>query len=130
MKVFRCAALFAALLLPLASFAQTKNFNRTIEFAPGGELRVNTDVGTLRLTAWERNQVEVVARIIARTNENTPCRSCATRGRKDEHRNHGRRWQPVDDQGELRREKLERLESYVAAHRVGGSRAAPTQPHA
>jgi hypothetical protein len=66
MKTFRYAALLAALLLPLASSAQTKNFNRTVEFAPGGDLRVNTDVGSLKLTAWERNQVEVVARIIGR----------------------------------------------------------------
>ena len=69
MKTIRITALLAALLLPVASFAQTKNFNRTIEFAPGGNLRVNTDVGSLKLTAWERNQVEVVARIIARTND-------------------------------------------------------------
>ncbi len=71
MKTIRITALLAALLLPIASFAQTKNFNRTIEFAPGGNLRVNTDVGTLRLTAWERPEVEVVARILARANDNT-----------------------------------------------------------
>ncbi len=69
MKTFRYVALLAVLLLPLASFAQTKNFNRTIEFASGGDLRVNTDVGSLKLTAWERNQVEVVARIIGRSGD-------------------------------------------------------------
>ena len=71
MKTFRCAALLAALLLPIASFAQTKNFNRTIEFAPGGNLRVNTDVGSVRLTSWERSEVEVVARIIGRESNGT-----------------------------------------------------------
>lgn len=51
MKTFHWMALLAALCLPVAALAQSKNFNRTIEFAPGGNLRVNTDVGTLRLTA-------------------------------------------------------------------------------
>lgn len=71
MKTFRWMALLATLCLPVAALAQTKNFNRTVEFAPGGDLRVNTDVGTLRLTAWERPEVEVVARIIGREGNGT-----------------------------------------------------------
>ncbi|NOT63437.1 MAG: hypothetical protein HOP19_24770 [Acidobacteria bacterium] len=60
-----------ALLLSATAFAQTKNFQRTVEFAPGGDLRVNTDLGTLRLTAWDRPEVEVVARISGREGNGT-----------------------------------------------------------
>jgi hypothetical protein len=56
-------------ILSAVSMAQSKNFNRTVDFTPGGDLRVNTDVGTVRLTSWERNQVEVVARIVGRNRE-------------------------------------------------------------
>lgn len=69
MKPIRCIALLATLLLPATLLAQTKNFNRTVEFAPGGTLRVNTDVGSLRMTAWERQEVEVIARIIGRADD-------------------------------------------------------------
>ncbi len=55
--------------LSVASLAQSKNFNRTVEFTAGGDLHVNTDIGTVRLTSWERNQVEVVARIEGRNND-------------------------------------------------------------
>jgi hypothetical protein len=62
--------LFAFLvILSVASIAQSKNFNRTVDFTPGGDLRVNTDVGSVKLISWERNQVEVVARIEGRNNE-------------------------------------------------------------
>jgi len=53
----------------VTSIAQSKNFNRTVDFTPGGDLRINTDVGSVRLTSWDRNQVEVVARIEGRNNE-------------------------------------------------------------
>ncbi len=53
-------------VLSAVSLAQTKNFNRTVDFTPGGDLRVNTDVGTVKITSWERNQVEVIARIEGR----------------------------------------------------------------
>ena len=56
-------------ILSVTSLAQTKNFNRTVDFTPGGDLRVNTDVGSVRLISWDRNQVEVVARIEARNDE-------------------------------------------------------------
>jgi hypothetical protein len=57
-------------LLSAVSLAQTKNFNRTVDFTPGGDLRVNTDVGTVKISAWDRNQVEVIARIEGRNHEN------------------------------------------------------------
>jgi hypothetical protein len=56
-------------ILSAVSVAQSKTFNRSVDFTPGGDLRVNTDVGTVRLTSWERNQVEVVARIEGRNRE-------------------------------------------------------------
>ena len=56
-------------ILSVTSIAQSKNFNRTVDFAAGGDLHVNTDVGTVRLTSWDRNQVEVVARIEGRNND-------------------------------------------------------------
>ncbi len=56
-------------ILSAVSVAQSKNFSRTVDFAVGGDLRVNTDVGTVRITSWERNQVEVVARIESRNHE-------------------------------------------------------------
>lgn len=55
--------------LSAISLAQTKSFNRTVDFTPGGDLRVNTDVGTVKITSWDRNQVEVIARIEGRNNE-------------------------------------------------------------
>jgi hypothetical protein len=57
-------------LLSAVSLAQSKNFNRTVDFTPGGDLRVNTDVGTVKISAWDRNQVEVIARIEGRNNNN------------------------------------------------------------
>lgn len=70
MKTLSLVALFVALLGPASSIAQSKNFNRTVEFSAGGDLHVSTDVGSVRLTSWERNQVEVVARIEGRNSEN------------------------------------------------------------
>ncbi len=54
--------------LSVASLAQSKNFNRTVDFTAGGDLHINTDVGTVRVSSWERNQVEVIARIEGRDN--------------------------------------------------------------
>jgi hypothetical protein len=51
------------LLAPAGAAAQTKNFERTAALDSGGRLSVTTDVSTLRLTAWDRNEVEVIARI-------------------------------------------------------------------
>lgn len=71
MKTLNLIAFFVALLVPFTGMAQSKTFNRTVEFTAGGDLHVNTDVGTVRLTSWDRNQVEVVARLEGRTNEHT-----------------------------------------------------------
>lgn len=67
MKFVQLVAFLA--ILSVASIAQSKSFNRTVDFAAGGDLHISTDVGTVRLTSWDRNQVEVVARIEGRNNE-------------------------------------------------------------
>lgn len=66
MKLVHCITFLV--VLSAVSLAQSKNFNRTVDFAAGGDLRVNTDVGTVKITSWERNQVEVIARIAGREN--------------------------------------------------------------
>src|SRR5262245_15968185 len=40
-----------------------REFRKTVEFAPGSELRFNTDKGSARLTSWDQNRVEIYARI-------------------------------------------------------------------
>jgi hypothetical protein len=45
--------------------AQTKEFTRTVTLEPGGELRLEASKGSVRLIAWDRNEVEVHARIEA-----------------------------------------------------------------
>jgi hypothetical protein len=42
---------------------QGKEFKKVVDFEPGGDLRLNSDKGSLVLTAWDKNQVEVTARI-------------------------------------------------------------------
>jgi hypothetical protein len=56
-------------ILSAVSLAQSKNFSRTVDFAAGGDLRVSTDVGTVKISSWDRNQVEVIAHIEGRNHE-------------------------------------------------------------
>jgi hypothetical protein len=56
-------AIFAIVPLKLAAVVQSREFRKTVEFNPGGELRLNTDKGTVRLTSWNQNQIEIHARI-------------------------------------------------------------------
>jgi hypothetical protein len=46
----------------LAGF-QSKEFRRVVEFTPGGELTLDSDKGSVRLTAWDSSQIEIYARI-------------------------------------------------------------------
>lgn len=71
MKKIILIASFVALFLPVSILGQSKNFNRTVDFSSGGDLRVSTDVGSLKMSSWDRHQVEIIARIEARNNENT-----------------------------------------------------------
>lgn len=40
-----------------------REFRKTVEFEPGGELVFDTDKGSVKLTAWERREVAIYARI-------------------------------------------------------------------
>jgi hypothetical protein len=60
----------AMVVLPLCPSAgaftgapQSKDFKKTVELEPGGSLALSTDKGSVRLSSWSQNQVEVVARI-------------------------------------------------------------------
>jgi hypothetical protein len=54
-----------AMVAPLAPTAaiQGREFRKSVEFAPGSELRFNTDKGSARLTSWDQSRVEIYARI-------------------------------------------------------------------
>ncbi len=47
------------------SLFQSKEFKKTVNFESGGDLRINTDKGSVSLTSWNQNEVEVYARIEA-----------------------------------------------------------------
>ena len=61
----RSALLLALIALPsLALGRQTKDFTRTVPLNSGGELKLNSTKGTVKLTGWDRNEVEIVAHIV------------------------------------------------------------------
>ncbi|HEV8484561.1 MAG TPA: hypothetical protein VGV87_13550 [Blastocatellia bacterium] len=62
----KCAAAFLALIAvpSLALGGQSKDFARTVDFTSGGELKINSTKGTVKLTGWDRNQVQIIARIV------------------------------------------------------------------
>jgi hypothetical protein len=47
----------------LASTFQSREFRKTVDFQPGGQLTIKTDLGSVKLTSWDQNQVEIYARI-------------------------------------------------------------------
>jgi hypothetical protein len=49
--------------LALTAAIQGREFRKTVEFAPGSELRFNTDKGSARLSSWDQGRVEIYARI-------------------------------------------------------------------
>jgi hypothetical protein len=55
----------AVLLLLAASpvAAQSRMFDRIVDLPPGGTLRLDSSRGSVKLTAWDRSQVEIHARI-------------------------------------------------------------------
>jgi hypothetical protein len=61
-------ALFVVVAASAAALAQSKDFSRSLDFQAGGDLSVKTDKGSLRLSSWDRNQVEIKARIEAPEN--------------------------------------------------------------
>jgi hypothetical protein len=48
----------------------SKDFKKTVEFEAGGDFTLNTDKGSVRLTSWDNNQIEITARIVADKNVN------------------------------------------------------------
>src|SRR5262245_58856866 len=58
-------AIFVIAQLKFAADAQSREFSKTVEFGAGGNLRFDTDKGSVRLTAWDQSRVEIHARIEA-----------------------------------------------------------------
>lgn len=54
-----------ALVLPLPAAAQTREFNETVPLVAGGRLRVDGSKGSITITSWDREEVEIRARIEA-----------------------------------------------------------------
>jgi hypothetical protein len=65
--LFMIVFLTILVITPLksAAVAQSREFRKTVEFVPGGDLRFNTDKGSVRLTSWDQSRVEIHARIVA-----------------------------------------------------------------
>lgn len=59
----RLSLLFAA--ITLASAADVKEFHQTVPLDPAGRFTLDTYKGSIRITAWDRPQVEINARIVA-----------------------------------------------------------------
>jgi hypothetical protein len=57
------SAVFVIAPLKFAAVIQSREFRKTVEFVPGSDLRFNTDKGSVRLTSWDQNRVEIYARI-------------------------------------------------------------------
>ncbi|MCY3773961.1 MAG: hypothetical protein OXG98_18295 [Gemmatimonadetes bacterium] len=45
------------------AFAEVRHYAKTVAFEPGGHLDIETGRGSLELSSWDRNEVEIVARI-------------------------------------------------------------------
>jgi hypothetical protein len=57
------SAIFLIAPLKFAAVMQSREFSKTVEFVSGGDLRFNTDKGSVRLTSWDQSSVEIHARI-------------------------------------------------------------------
>ena len=56
-------ALVIALLISSPVSAHDRQFTRTVDLPPSGRLRVEGDKGSIRVTSWDRSQVDIRARI-------------------------------------------------------------------
>ena len=45
------------------AFAEVRHYAKTVAFDPGGHLDIETGRGSIELSSWDRNEVEIVARI-------------------------------------------------------------------
>lgn len=67
-RVLAAATVLALLPVDLTgfhrdAFAEVRHYAKTVAFEPGGHLDIETGRGSLELSSWDRNEVEVVARI-------------------------------------------------------------------
>ncbi|MFQ5926252.1 MAG: DUF4097 domain-containing protein [Terriglobia bacterium] len=62
---FAVVVVLVSVLAALAQGGDNKEFRKTVEFESGGRLTLDTYKGSIHLSPWDRNQVEVVARIEA-----------------------------------------------------------------
>src|SRR5262245_64709592 len=56
-------AIFVIAPLKFAAGIQSREFRKSVEFAPGSDLRFDTDKGSVRMTSWDQDRVEIYARI-------------------------------------------------------------------
>ena len=56
-------AIFVIAPLKFAAGVQSREFRKTVEFATGSDLRFDTDKGSVRMTSWDQDRVEIYARI-------------------------------------------------------------------
>jgi hypothetical protein len=68
MAAFGCWLLTSAPAREAAG-QSAREYRKTVEFEPGGELVFDTDKGSVKLTAWERSEVAIYARIVPPENE-------------------------------------------------------------
>jgi hypothetical protein len=58
-------AAVAALAVAAPAFAQSKSFEKTVAVQPGGSLSVEASKGSVKLSSWDRSQIEIRAQIVA-----------------------------------------------------------------
>src|SRR5262245_10699721 len=63
---------------------QSKEFRKTVELQSGAEFRLETDKGSVRLTSWDKNSVEIFARIDPPENESEDYQRRAVEGARIE----------------------------------------------
>ena len=65
-RILRIAlALLAASALPVSARAQSRTFDRTLDLDAGATLTLVSEKGSVHLTSWDRDQIEIHARIDA-----------------------------------------------------------------
>lgn len=62
------------------TFVQSKDFKRSVDIDSGADFTLQTDKGSVLLTSWDRNQVEISARIDAPKNESEEYGKLAVEG--------------------------------------------------
>jgi hypothetical protein len=67
-----------------SGFAQSKDFKKSVAVDNGADFHLETDKGSVKLTAWDGNQVEIVARIDPPENESDDYQRRAVEGARIE----------------------------------------------